>query len=205
MAQPLTRVKPDARIQTHWSCMAHRPELALLVVQILAAWSHTENTLGRVLAACLHADSSAGVAMYLSLSGGEARRSALEAAASNSLDDHTLEIFRLTMKSIKPVRERRNQLAHGLWGMSPDLPDALLLQSPNEDVIHYDRMMKNAPSPGRKIMVYRKKDLEADLDDAEQATSAVTRLWFLCSPNGEDQAGHSSHLLNLPLIAKHRP
>lgn len=206
MPQPMSRVKPDARVQTHWGVMADHPDLAILVVQILAAWSHTENTLGRFLAACLHADSSAGLAMYLSLSGGEARRAVLEAAAVNSLDSDKLDLFRITMKAIKSVRDRRNQLAHGLWGKSNDIPGALLLQSPNDDIIHYDNIMKRVDPPyDRSIMVFRKNDLLSDLKDAEGAASAVTCLWFVCSSVGDDGDKNREHLLSLPLVKRHLP
>lgn len=190
-------------MQTGAAVLAHRPELALLVMQIIAAWSHTENALGRFLAACMHAESSAGLKMYLSLSGGEARRAVLEAAASTSLDADDLARFRLVMRAIKPMRDRRNEFAHGIWSMSPDLPDALIWRSSDRDVGEHDGLLRRDPPPDRGLMVYRAKDLQDDLGNAIEASSAASCLWLSVDPGFEDaRVGAMERLQSLNIIAR---
>lgn len=90
--------------------------------------------------------------MYLRLNNAEARRSVLDAAASTTLstDDYTL--FALTMKAIKPIRDRRNDFAHGFWGITAELPDALLWVSA-DDHIAYDVALLG-PDPAGKTLAH---------------------------------------------------
>jgi hypothetical protein len=101
MPQHLSRVKNITTREGGPGIILQRPELALLVTAVITSWSHAEANLGRFLAVCLRADSSAGVAMYLSLSGAEARRAALEAAATKSLDPEEIALFALIMKAVR--------------------------------------------------------------------------------------------------------
>jgi hypothetical protein len=65
--------------------------------------------------------------MYLSLTSGAARRSALNAAAQAVLTGVDLHLFNEITKASRATEKERNDFAHGLWGYSDDLPDSLLL------------------------------------------------------------------------------
>jgi hypothetical protein len=182
MPQPLSRVKKITTRSGGPAMILQRPELAALVAAVLTSWSHTEAAFGRFLAICLHTDSSAGVAMYLSLSGAEARRSALSAAAHKTLPPDKIELFELVTKAIRPVRDRRNDFAHGLWSYSDELPDALLWESADDEIENFEKIQKRSGSTGTKIMVYTKADLLRDLKDAQQAPACAHQLGILVNP-----------------------
>ena len=204
MPQPLSRVKKLKKgRQGGPFVLIQRPELALYVMGVISAWSHVEIALGRILANCLLAESSAGLAMYMSLSGGAAKRAALEAATSQSLNPDKLALFTLIMKAIKPVRERRNDFAHGIWGISEEMPDALLWDSATDNLEAYDLSAKKHLSRPEATLVYRKADLERDLEDAQDAVACAHGMGVLIHP-GHAHA-HEQTLIQLlarPLVVR---
>jgi hypothetical protein len=204
MPQPLSRVRPGAGRMGGPQHITMRPELAVLVMGVISAWTYTEISLGRILATCLHADSSAGLAMYLSLSGGEAKRTTLEAAAHANLTPEHLELFTLVMKAIKPVRERRNDFAHGMWTISDDLPDALLWDAPKAELLEFEKSLKETPREGiMGTLVYTRRDLQRDLADGAAATAAVHQLSRLINPKMAFlHAETLPQLLASPLLAR---
>lgn len=134
------------------------------------------------------------MAMLQTLSGGEAKRAALLAAAAEALktnrDDHNL--FKVVLAVIAASRSRRNDFAHHLWGISREVPNALLLVDPKIWVkqstmveVHKRRDPKtlniNDPGPSRfidhrKIWVFRKTALAQDVKEASSAAHYVLLL-----------------------------
>ncbi|MGA8652635.1 MAG: hypothetical protein WB677_18840 [Xanthobacteraceae bacterium] len=196
---------------------AAQPKLANYVLQCIARWTQTEIALGKLLAILLGLQPEsafAAVQMYLHLTNAEARRSVLSAAAEAMLDkdDHTL--YEQVMKAIAPVRARRNDFAHGMWGASSELKDALLWIG-GDDYIAYQTIMTGAIRKGETIlssagmahskhqsaiMVYRQSDLKADMERAMQAMLAVSYLTDALHPYGKERDAMRRKLLALPLL-----
>jgi hypothetical protein len=155
MPQPLNRVKKLQSMGWGPGAFAEHPALAAYVLQCIARWTQTEISLGRLLAVTigLEPDSAfAAVQMYLRLTNAESRRSVLTAAAEAMLSKDDYALFERTMKAIAPVRARRNDFAHGMWGYSSELKDALLWVG-GDDYIAYDTIMAGATradSSGRR-------------------------------------------------------
>jgi len=222
MPQPLSRVRRVRSITWGPLALDSRPNLAALIMRHIATWSQTEILLGGILAIVLRLEQAiafAGVQMYLRLSSAEARRSVLDAAAKAMLATPDYELFSLTMRAIKPVRSRRNDFAHGFWGITDELPDALLWVAA-DDQLTYDTTLlgahpQNLQSPyeglltsaidafdrhQESIMVYRMPDLSDDLSRAREATLAVNLLWEAFHPYGRERDAKRQELRNLHLI-----
>jgi hypothetical protein len=196
MPQPLSRVRPSAPRRGGPGVMLERATLSAYVMGVISCWSHTEVSLGRILAACLHA-------MYLSLSGAEARRSVLSAAAQTSLSEDHAALFALVMKALKPIRERRNDFAHGIWSIADVLPDALLWEAGDDQLEDFERQQKVGSGIGTEIMVYTSVDLDRDLHDAMAASALAHQFSVIINPKFEHaHADTLTRLLASPLLAR---
>jgi hypothetical protein len=183
-------------------------------VEIVGTWSDTEAAFGKLLGQLLHAEDRVAVALYLGLSSPEARRAALESAAKFALasDAEAADLFDLVTRATRSVRGRRNDLAHGLWGVSPELPDALLWSDQRAELLRdgkvrdYFKEASSGQSSRRSLMdvldedvqVYRLADLGADLADARDAYNAV--YYLRLHLGGQTQLKDS--IQNLPLIRR---
>ena len=184
--------------------MLERPELAHYIVAVISAWSHTEIALGRILANCLHAEPSTGIHMYLALSGGAQRRDVLRDVAERNLTPEHMALFTVMMKATKSIRERRNDFAHGLWGVTDELPDALLWNGADSSLKNYERGIKQSGSQKDDTLVYRKKDFETCLTDAQEAVTLVHGIGVLIFPGHNHAHAETRTLLSsLPLLLKH--
>lgn len=206
MPQPLSRVKNVTAIHMGSHALQVYPRLAALIVRYIAVWSQTEIELGGVLALILRLEEAtafAAVQMYLRLTSADARRSVIDAAAKSMLHETDYRLFSLTMKALRPIRARRNDFAHGYWGLTPELEDALLWVG-SDDYIAFNAIMSGAvprspDDPARRsllgaaadawqqhkdsIMVYRKPDLEGDMAQVQEGASAVRALMSALHPH----------------------
>jgi hypothetical protein len=219
--QPLKRVKNVSSTTWGPGVLQERPQLAALIMHCIASWSQTEVALGTLLAYLLElqeASAFAAVQMYLRLNSAEARRSVLDGAAKSMLSTENYGLFALTMKAITPVRSRRNDFAHGVWGIAREIIDGLLWVSA-DDHLAYDCVSSGATprssGPGLlssvfeahdkhldSIQVYRLQDLTVDAQRANDASLAVKLLGWSLHPF-EQPAGRDARrqeLLSLRLI-----
>jgi hypothetical protein len=211
MPQPLSRVKTIKF--SVWGTIAfrNRPDLAISITEIIGQWAETELRFAGLLAVLLKSEMPTGMAMYLSLSGAEARRAVLDGAAEKVLSQEERALYFKTMKAIKPVRDRRNEFAHGVWGFCDELPDALLWAKPEHRIardiaMHEARLAKDhealknlATSQMPEIMVYRRSDLSTDFQRALHANMCVWSLTKVISKDSDiDEA--LQRLLASPLL-----
>ena len=138
--------------------------------------------------------------MYLALHA--ARTEALKAAALHSLTGKTedVDMFKLVMEAVKPAANKRHAMAHGLWGHSDELPDALLWISPEDHVSHAeafrlyaskvmtDPNVERVPFLAPAIQVYRQGDLERDRDEVREASNRLYELRIVLSPTATPAA-----------------
>ncbi|HLG46478.1 MAG TPA: hypothetical protein VKY24_09580, partial [Reyranella sp.] len=170
---------------------------------------------GGVFVELMHADPHTGLTIYFSLSGGEARRAALKAAATARLPAKDLKLFEAVERVTRAQRRRRNSFAHGLWGTSSRLPDAYLLTDPevlSESVVK-DALVKRAgkrPSYNpttsldtSRMMVYSRAALLEAWQDAYDACATVFTLVQCLEANRGGSLGvrPRRRLLNRPQVA----
>lgn len=106
--------------------MQQRPSLGPLVAEVAARWSVADVQLAMVLCKIMDTPENAGVAMYFSLSGASSQQAVLLAAAESKLDPLKLELFNAIMAEARSVKDERNTIVHGLWGISPRYQNKLV-------------------------------------------------------------------------------
>ena len=190
-------------------------------MSVIATWTQIDCRLAELLSSLLDTpDLRIAMAMYQSLTGGDARRAALEGAASEALRDDDLLLFRAVMKAIRPSSNRRNDYAHHLWGISEQIPDALLLADPKAWVRHntsievrlkalrdrarYAQILSEEVTEfdRRRVKVYGKKVLAADLADAEAASQHVLFLTVALSSGYDGDDPIRQMLLSEPAVRR---
>jgi hypothetical protein len=62
-----------------------------------------------------------------------------------------LAMFTLTMGAIKPVRKRRNDFVHGLWGVADEIANGLLLAAA-DDRVTLDTILNGAVPKDQSAM-----------------------------------------------------
>jgi hypothetical protein len=111
-----------------------RPELAAMIAHIATLWPWVEFQAGLCLAQILGGKSNVGLAMYTAVVAGPAQKLMLEQAAKVGLEGERRDVFLALLRLFESLQKRRNPLAHWLWGISTDLPDALLAAEPKGDL-----------------------------------------------------------------------
>ena len=180
--QPLRNHRPDAHISFAPTCHSRQPQLAALVMEVIAEWSYVESELAGVLAGLLESNVSMTAAMLTGIQSSEASRAAVRAAVAYARPDD-IELFDDAMRAIKPIRARRNEYAHGLWADSPDIPDALILIESGDALMDFTRIRDGVVPEltrndiGRSsAQVYFEQDFIADLKRTRHAMKVVVLL-----------------------------
>jgi len=105
---------------------------AMLIANIILQWTSVERSLGWLLCTILRADPSQSVRMLDSLQSVRAKVEAIQAAAwtynDSRLKGDLAEYFRTEFKR---AQKRRNEIAHGDWGLMAEHPDDLILSGIN--------------------------------------------------------------------------
>jgi hypothetical protein len=197
MPQPLRRVYPrDARQRFGVAEVLAFPGLVAHIHTVTQIWAYNEAILDGLLANFLEADFKVVRAMTKALTGAEGKRAAITAAGRLSLSEDDFSLFEAVMKVVRPSRQRRNDFVHHLWGVSPDIPGALLLLDPQEIVeaqfaVNALLASHRAGRPQTMIpkdmnpMVYFEKDLVESATTAAEAADLINQLAFACSKAGE--------------------
>jgi hypothetical protein len=157
--QPLSRVCSHATIilnNAGHRALSERPDLAILVSEAINSWSQVEAFLLRLFVALLGGNSALSAKIYLALEIQTAKTAALAEAVKNLSDPAKQQLVKAVVAISKTNQKHRDKLAHHVWGISPHLPDALLLADPKVFVID--------GSNYSDIYVYRANDLREIID-----------------------------------------
>ena len=131
MPQPLSRVRADANISigNNWDNPSdHRPELALLAMKVIAEWSILESFMQGLFVAMLGANPGPAAAIYAALTATATQKAAFKALAKSALSsDDERDVFDAILMAFDTVAKIRNDIAHGVWGHSAQIPDGVLL------------------------------------------------------------------------------
>jgi hypothetical protein len=127
--------------------------------------------LAGILAFMLRGDTRSAIAMYGTLTSSQAKIRALQAAARAALTRDDLRLFRAILALVRRAAEKRNKIAHWLWGVCYALPDALILIDPDAVLDHVNNRKEfiikvatgdfTSPMPEidtSKAFVYRSED-----------------------------------------------
>jgi hypothetical protein len=103
-----------------------RPEHIAKIGECITLWPEVETQLALLLAALTKADTTATLAVYSILRRSTGKSEAVKAAASVALDKSGQELVAAVLTFSQSVEGQRNDLAHGHWGISELIPDAIL-------------------------------------------------------------------------------
>lgn len=148
--QKLSRAQ-RGRINFEIAAIEQRPQLAVLLAEVIAAWGHIEAELGKALAGLLRADADVAMAMYMSVTSPSTQRELLEAAARARLTGDPLLLFQAIVIVAWGIYSERNKIAHCSWAVHENMPDALLWV-PHTAMLRASANMQvsiHSPSPRR--------------------------------------------------------
>ena len=172
-------------------------------------WTDIELQVGLALAAILKADNPASVALFLAIRTSPMRRAALSAVARRLLTGDDLNAFEALLLVYQRLEKQRNALAHGVFGYSMAIPDALLWDSIEN---HADFLInvylaeyRGAPLPDpheklrKNMFVYRRSDLEELLGQLTELQKAAFYFHARHQPRPMTH-DYLKDILSLPLI-----
>lgn len=213
MPQPLSRVCPNASYTidiTENNSLASRPEHALLIAQCIGAISEADHICGLILACMLGADAHVALAMYDSPNSASMKRGLLNAAADVSLDAQDREILCALSRETKASFNERNDFAHSRWGISDELPDAILMVPARGYTDYVDNKSSShafalaSLVDRNRVMVYRKNDLENSLKAAQRTAKLYGmfrhHLFYIRHSEGLD--AHDSQFEHLRKVVR---
>jgi hypothetical protein len=190
--QPLLYVRPKAKYRFPANALSERPRLAPLIGQCIAFWSQAEAQLAVLLSAIMKTDTAIASAVFLSIRNSRAQREALGAAAQIGLTGRELEMFSAIELVYQSLDAQRTDLAHGIFGVSDEMPDALLWAEAKDyikfSIEHWIEISNQTGilplSPPQRsdekfktaISVYRAPDLIGLRDEIKEFWEAVFRF-----------------------------
>jgi hypothetical protein len=128
---------PNARPIFEPGLLGQRPALAALVAETISTWSFAEHALAKSVAAMSRSINSAEMEDYINDWRLPARMKILRRVASAELPAPYLTMFLKVLDVIARLAKRRHAFAHGIWGTTDALPDALLLLDPAHIFRHW--------------------------------------------------------------------
>ena len=202
--QPLSRVKPKALISFgNENTMSSRAALAIKIAECISEWSDLETLLCMLLALILQTETASVLAMYAALENRAAQLRMLEAAVESKLaqEESAETILAIITGIVRPAMKERDKLAHWVWGLPVDMPDALLLTTPDEKTtVHINSISPPKPPDFNldQIFVVREGDLRRRLNQIREAKDFVARAAGIIRKDGPfaGQSAESLRLLN---------
>lgn len=200
MPQPLSRVKPSAKIHVSASAIQQQPQFQEDVLKVIVFWSHIDGNIASLFSTLLKSDIEAGTAVYQAFNGLEARRIALFAAAEKAIPEWQRLAIEAVWRATKKSRQQRDKFCHHVWGYSQDMPKALLLMDPSvvvdTNVSYRQRVSDNGNGGGvimpkdydrTKIFVYREVDFERAHKEAAKASWLFNLLYYAVGVRGNER------------------
>ncbi len=188
--------------------MEARPELAVLVARVATGWSRVELSFGHLVVELLGAHAHAGMKMYKALSGAAAQRAVLRAVARDRLPASLIDELEALLRTAKSVGSKRNDVVHGLWETSEQMPDALVWCDSADHLLTHsefwagwlsrdegDRLEWAATKfkgEGPRYLVYERQDFENILAEINLLLSRLMTFMHECMKLREAPGDKSS-------------
>ncbi len=172
-------------------------------------WSDVELQMALSLGAILKTNSDAAVALFLAIKTSRTQRDALSAVARLLLSGDDLDAFEALLIVYTSLEKQRNTLAHGLFGISDAIPDAVLWTDMQDHANFIINTLLNEykgvplPDPHAKLredtFVYTKQDLEDLLCDLTELQKSA--FSFHCHHQPREKKTHD-YLRDLMAVPK---
>ena len=162
MPQPLSRMRKvsfNIANSGEHPLLSH-PELGLLIAEVIASWANVEAFMLRLFIAMMGGPAERAATVFFALDTQSAKTKAINAIAVATLSEEKRNVLAAIQALAKSQQKERDAIAHGVWGWSFNLPDALLLMKASDAVINWrDRS---------KILVYRSADFNSIIERNER-------------------------------------
>lgn len=209
--QPLSRVRPNAAVYATPDALRMRPNLSCFVAEIIARWAYVEANLRTILSYLLRAEAAPVAAMLNSISSATAQMDMIGAAGRAKLHDPELETFEAVLKIARTAAKKRNAIAHHVWGITHDLPDALLLIDPeaySDLFVEIQEILANPhqhqwvilQTDNARTSVYRENDFVELIDELSVVSRCTTFLINYLNPQHAARDQMYRLLCSEPLI-----
>jgi hypothetical protein len=140
MPQPIRGPLTDLHFEK--DAVVQREKLAAHFLCALNEWSRTEGTFGLILGQILKVRYSVATELLGSVVNLTARLDLVKAAARARLVHNLAEEVIQLMDKARSRAGERNDLAHGIWGISKDYPDKLLRCPPQHAFVVINKHME---------------------------------------------------------------
>lgn len=168
--QPLSNFPKIQSFRFLAGSLSLKPELARLVMLVIETWSSAEARTFGMVANILQTEPVIATAMLQAVDNMQAQRDAILAGAKAVLMAEEWAVFEAAFLSTNASRNARNRFVHHVWGVTDDLPNALLLHEPK--YFHVDR----SSSIKRAREIARTPVMNATYKDAEINRDGIT-VW----------------------------
>ncbi len=169
-----------ANLDVGTAAIGKRPDLEKLVGQCLIAWSHVEAEMALYLGELLGTETPSTIAVFQALRRSSGQRQAVLAAGRIELNVTDFELLEAALAVHKATEADRNALAHGHFGVSPNVPDGLLWMNTTDYVEIRMTLDKRGPNDAvvkqllSRVWVYKQNDLAVILSQ----TKEMARIWY---------------------------
>ncbi len=173
MPQLLSKIRSDATV-TLWPPTTNHV-LATLAAHIVALSAQVDHEVSLLWIRILGTSERSALAMAEMFDSQRQQVRLLRAASKAKLGANTeaYRVFNALLKSTETAQSDRQKLAHGLWGYSPDLQDALLVANP--------KLVRSQVAEQAKLLEKREHMLayvlQTDPTIVEQETQAIAKLY----------------------------
>lgn len=212
--QPFSTKGPDIGFALGPGFLEQRPAATALIGECIALWTEVELQAAVLLAAMLGANTQPAAAMYFTLANERAKREAMAAIADSVLSDEDRTLFHAWARLKKSIEKERNDLAHGLFGISEIEPEGVIWISTQHRIRNLLDMLQTVrtgalPSRqqmedlGRYIFVYKLSDLIRIKEDTISLHSITWRINAALGPLDERSKSEARQWLSQqPLMAR---
>jgi hypothetical protein len=171
-----------------------RPRTAALIGQCVSSWSQVEAQEAILLGLLFEAaNTEATMAAFLQVHNAGVQRRMIEAAGAEKLKSDEIQMLRALTDVIKTMGTERNHIAHGVWGVCPDLKDGAVWLEAKDlapfgvnafyGVISGDQSRTDFALLDDRLFFYRDEDLEAHLSDFNQLWGMIVRFLAYLTKN----------------------
>jgi hypothetical protein len=166
-------------LNSHWA-LSERPALAARIGIIVATWAQIDHGLNLLVTDIAWADADLAADLLGSLYSDKPRSKVIETFARRRLPPELAGRFLDAVRRLRNGARNRNDIAHGLWGLSPDRPDELIWVCHKTSLAHRGQIGE----PGRtytqeELAVFFSSSPEPEVYDRrrfDQIENAALRL-----------------------------
>jgi len=191
MPQPLSAIPKATKVtlgNNMDSPSRHRPDLALLAMNVVAEWSLLESFVNGLFVKLLGTNAGAAAAIFSSIRSQAGQRDAFQAVAASALDNdpEKQDLIVAVLEVCNKAAKTRNRVAHWVWGHSDNLPNAVLLADPNAVTTYMAKLVDWAAARerGEKAAypdIDRRRVYAYTEQDFTEASQRIQRAMWLVS------------------------